>query len=98
MCDQNQMTFESLLTSREFGSVKNHNFKYKINNLRLSKLSQSKLRDVKVVGHGAITSVAVDPLGKKMIFLQTWFGSSTGEFFLFFLIKNIFSLNQRIKF
>ena len=67
------MTFESLVTSREYGSVKNHNFKYKINNLRLSKLSQSKLRDVKVVGHGAITSIAVDPLGKNMLFFQTWF-------------------------
>ena len=72
------MTFESLVTSREYGSVKNHNFKYKINNLRLSKLSQSKLRDVKVVGHGAITSIAVDPLGKNMLFFKLG------------LLKNIF--------
>ena len=65
------MTFESLLADREYGSVKNHNFKFKINNLKLSKLSQSKLRDVKVVGHGAITSVAIDRLGKKIkYFLQ----------------------------
>lgn len=68
------MTFESLLADREYGSVKNHNFKFKINNLKLSKLSQSKLRDVKVVGHGAITSVAIDRLGKKIkYFLQFWF-------------------------
>lgn len=68
------MTFESLLADREYGSVKNHNFKFKINNLKLSKLSQSKLRDVKVVGHGAITSVAIDRLEWRYVLA----GSSDG--------------------
>ena len=67
MNGENQFTIEKLLQFREFGAVTRNNFKNEFNKLRVSNFSLSKIRDVKVVGHGAITSVAIDPLGKKSV-------------------------------
>ena len=64
MIGEDQFTIEKLIQFREFGAVARNNFKNEFNKLRVSNFSLSKIRDVKVVGHGAITSVAIDPLGK----------------------------------
>ena len=54
--------------NREIGSKTNRfTFKTDLNLHRLENLSLSRHRDVKVVGHGAITSVAIDPLEWRYI-------------------------------
>ena len=76
MCEKRSTSYENNLFYRECGSLKSINFKYKINQIRLQKLSLSKIRDVKVVSHGAISTVAIDPLGNffrlliKMLLLK----------------------------
>jgi hypothetical protein len=54
--------------NREIGSKTNRfTFQSDLNLHRLENLSLSRHRDVKVVGHGAITSVAIDPLEWRYI-------------------------------
>lgn len=61
--------------NREIGSKTNRfTFQSDLNLHRLENLSLSRHRDVKVVGHGAITSVAIDPLEWRYILA----GSSDG--------------------
>ena len=53
---------------REIGCKTNRfSFYHDLNRHRLENLSLSRHRDVKVVGHGAITSVAIDPLEWRYI-------------------------------
>ena len=67
MTNENQISLEELIQIREYGGVTRNNIQYEFNKLRVANFSLSKIRDVKVVGHGAITSVAIDPLGKKCV-------------------------------
>ena len=77
MSNKRQRSFKDNFFFREYGNLNTINFKFSINRLRLSNLSLSKLRDVKVAGHGAITTVAIDPLGKKHDnFLNLFWSSS----------------------
>lgn len=63
------------LFSRENGTLRSCQFQRKFSCDRLyNRLKLSKLRDVKVVGHGSITSVAIDPLESRYILS----GSSDG--------------------
>ena len=62
------------LVAREAGLITNKDFYFNVNNERLKQLTLSKCRDVKVVGHGAITTVAIDPLEWRYILA----GSSDG--------------------
>lgn len=69
-----ELSIRQHLFNREIGAVKNVPFYHNLNSSRLNKLTLSKYRDVKVVGHGAITTVAIDPLEWRYLLA----GSSDG--------------------
>jgi DNA excision repair protein ERCC-8 len=62
------------LFNREIGNISNSGFQRATNTERLAKLNLSRHRDVKVVGHGAVTTVDMDPIESRYILA----GSSDG--------------------
>ena len=66
--DKTSFNLGKHIFKREIGCKTNRfSFYHDLNRHRLENLSLSRHRDVKVVGHGAITSVAIDPLEWRYI-------------------------------
>lgn len=69
--DEMSRDFKRRLLLRELGRAKPDGFRRLVNAERLSQIALSKHRNVKVVGSGSISSVAIDPLEWRYILAGT---------------------------